>query len=189
MLVRDFMQRDTTVASLGSTVESTLDLMKQESFRVIFVVDGEGGLSGFLTYNSIADQPGDRPIDDYVSRANLTVQEDDPVDKAVVLIKDHNLMVLPVVDEDRKLAGILTPGKLFEAFSELLNLGQGGLWITLTITRTEDLPRVLEVLIERGVGLQNLIADDQDDELEVVLKVSGIKNSASLEAAISEVIE
>ena len=185
------MYSDVTVAEKGSTVKETRELMDEEHFRIIFVVNEGQQLSGFLTYDALKDRPEDQVIDGFLARSTLVAQVNDPIDKAVSLIKDHNLMVLPVVDEDRKVKGVLTPGKIFEELTELLSFGKGGLWITLPGLTSQHLIKVLEVLDSKGVEMQSIIRScsaDESENSEIVLKVEGVGDRGQLMQGLQEVL-
>jgi len=166
--------------------------MEENRFNILFVVDDGNHLVGFLTYDTIRDEADDKPIDGFVSRSTLLAHQGDPIDKAVSIIKEYGLMVLPVVDEKRHLQGVLTPGKLFEDFSELLSFGQGGFWITLNCDSLEDLGKIVEVLVREGVRIQNLISSDKRGDgsqgQEIVLKVGGVEDREILSEKLSSAL-
>jgi len=188
MLVREFLKEDPASAREGKSIEETRELMEENSFRIIFVVDDEDKLVGFLTYDSIKDQPGDKPIDGFLSRSTLHAEETDTIDKAVSIIKEYGLMVLPVVDSERKLVGVLTPGKLFEEFSDLLNFGQGGFWITLPCRKPEDMKKIISVLNDQGVELLSLLSTGDSDDRKIVVKVGKVEDNEALKNSLAEVV-
>ena len=188
MLVREFLKEDPASALEGKSVGETRDLMEENNFRIIFVVDDENKLVGFLTYDSIKDQPGEKVIDEYLSRSTLHAEETDTIDKAVSIIKEYSLMVLPVVDSDRRLVGVLTPGKLFEEFSNLLNFGKGGFWITLQYEEAEDVEEILAVLNDQGVELLSLLDAGENGERKVIIKVGKVEDRKKLKESLAEVV-
>lgn len=188
MLVKEFLKEDPASAREGKTVAETRELMEENNFRIIFVVDEEERLVGFLTYDSIKDQPGEKPIDSYLSRSTLHAEETDTIDKAVSIIKEYSLMVLPVVDSERKLVGVLTPGGLFEEFSDLLNFGEGGFWITLPCNEPAELEKIISVLNDQGVELLSLLSAGESDEEKVIVKVGKVEDGESLKESLAKVI-
>ncbi|MFP3953164.1 MAG: HPP family protein [Candidatus Acetothermia bacterium] len=188
MLVKEFLTKDPAKTKEGSRVCDTRELMEDKNFRIIFVVDGEERLSGFLTYDSIKDKPGEREIDDFVSRSTLHTQVDDPIDKAVSIIREYGLMVLPVVDGERKLVGVLTPGKLFEEFSELLNFGEGGFWLTLEYEDSESFDRLLSVMGEHDVEILSLLNSPDEERNRMILKIGKVDDSEELKRSLEKVM-
>ncbi len=189
MLVREFITTDPATVAEGATVSHTRELMEGNNFRIIFVMDSEERLSGFLTYESIKDKPDDRLIDDFISHSTLHARVDDTIDKAVSIIREYSLMVLPVVDRDRKLVGVLTPGKLFEEFSELLNFGEGGFWLTLNSNDLVDIENLVSVVNKHDVQLLSLLNSPSDEENRLIVKIGRVKDAEkfreSLERAMS----
>ncbi|MBS3814137.1 MAG: CBS domain-containing protein [Candidatus Bipolaricaulota bacterium] len=188
MLVKEFLQENPASALEGRSVLETKELMEENNFRIIFVVDEEDELVGFLTYDSIKEKSGDQPIDNFVSRSTLHAEETDTIDKAVSIIREYSLMVLPVVDSDRKLVGVLTPGKLFEKFSDLLNFGEGGFWITLSCEGPGDVQKILTVLDEEGVDLLSLLNAGENGDKELVMKVGEVEDAEGLKRSLMEVL-
>jgi len=172
----------------GKSVSETKELMEENNFRIIFVVDEEERLVGFLTYNSIEEKSGEEPIDNYVSRSTLHAEVTDTIDKAVSIIKEYSLMVLPVVDSDRKLVGVLTPGKLFEEFSDLLNFGEGGFWVTLSPEGLNELKKVLAVLDDHGVSLLSLLNAGSAEDEKLIMKVGEVEDAQKLKQSLAEVL-
>jgi len=188
MLVREFLKKDPASAREGKSVSETRELMEENNFRIIFVVDEENKLVGFLTYDSIKDQPGEKSINSYLSRSTLHAEETDTIDRAVSIIKEYSLMVLPVVDAERRLVGVLTPGRLFEEFSDLLNFGQGGFWITLPCNQPGDLEKVLSVLEDQGVELLSLLSAGEEGDQKVIVKVGKVDDGEALKESLAEVV-
>jgi len=57
--------------------------------------------------------------------AVLTISPDDPIEKAALLMNEHKISGLPVVDGD-SVVGILTITDLLQALVSLLDLETGG---------------------------------------------------------------
>ena len=188
MLVKEFIKEDPASAREGKSVADTRELMEENNFRIIFVVDEDDKLVGFLTYDSIKDQPGEKSIDSYLSRSTLHAEETDTIDKAVSIIKEYGLMVLPVVDSERRLVGVLTPGRLFEDFADLLNFGQGGFWITLPCKDPEAIGKVISVLNEQGVELLSLLSGGESSDKKVIVKVGEVEDGKALKESLAEVV-
>lgn len=188
MLVKEFITEDPATTREGASVSDTRDLMEGKNFRIIFVLDDEDRLSGFLTYDSIKNKPEDKEIDPFVSRSTLHARVDDTIDKAVSIIKEYGLMVLPVVDGERKLVGVLTPGRLFEKFSELLNFGEGGFWLTLHYEETSDFNDYLSVIQDQDVEILSLLNSSQGEKKKMIVKIGKVENSDELKKSLEQVM-
>lgn len=190
MLVRDFLEGNPITVSKGAKVEEAESIMEENSFQILFVVDKDDVLEGFLTSSAIKDADGQREVDDFLARSTLFARADQPIDKAVSLMRDHNLMVLPVVDSEKRFVNVLTPGKMFEEFSELLNFGSGGFWITLHCSCSEELPVVVKTFLDQGATVQNLLVnEDEEGDVQVIVKAKGIEDKASLKKSLLEAID
>lgn len=189
MLAKDFMLSPPTVAHKGDTIGQVRQLMDENNFQIIYILDDEDRLAGFLTYDSLTDHDEGAPIDPFVAPATIVSQKDDPIDKPVAQIRDNKLMVLPVVNEDRSLVGVLTPGALFEKFSELLGFGEGGTWITIETDRGDQIFDLMDVFREHQVVLRHILSkQNEDDSVELVVKVSDVGQDTQLKDDLGDVL-
>ncbi len=180
MLVNDFLDGDPITISLGEKVKEAESIMEENNFKILFVVDEDDVLEGFLTFSAIKDAEKERKVDDFMARSTLFAKADQPIDKAVSMMREHNLMVLPVVDSEKRFLNVLTPGKMFEEFSDLLNFGTGGFWITLHCDGEGELPSIIKTFLDEGAKLENVLVKNESEELQVIVKAKGIENKSSL---------
>jgi Mg/Co/Ni transporter MgtE len=59
----------------------------------------------------------ERPVSEIMAPARIFVQTEDPASKAVYLMTSHNLVLLPVLDEGKKLVGLIRMLELFDVLS------------------------------------------------------------------------
>jgi CBS-domain-containing membrane protein len=70
-------------------------------------------------FDTQARQLADHRVSDYLIPVRFFVEPDDPVTKAAYYMVHHNLTFLPVLEERRKLVGVV---KMYDVFQELSNL-------------------------------------------------------------------
>ena len=83
-----------------------------ENLNHLFLIDSEGRLKGALPLARLFVSPESRPLLDLVSDTLIQAPVDEPRDRVTELFDKYNLLALPVVDEDGKLAGVITADEI-----------------------------------------------------------------------------
>lgn len=96
-----------------ATVEDALAALKEnedllETLNTIFLVDSNDLLKGALPVARMFLQPGSTPLVTLASESPIHVSVDERQDRVTELFDKYNLLALPVVGPDQKLAGIIT---------------------------------------------------------------------------------
>lgn len=89
-----------------------------ETIYYVYVLDAEEHLLGVLSLHALVLSPPDRPVRDLMIRDVLRVKADADQEVAARLLTDHNLLALPVVDDDNRLVGIITPDDIADVLEE-----------------------------------------------------------------------
>ena len=79
-----------------------------ETLNTLFLVDAEGKLAGSVPLARLFIATGGARLKDLVSETMIQVQVDERQDRVTELFDKYNLLTLPVVDDDGKLAGVIT---------------------------------------------------------------------------------
>ena len=83
-----------------------------ENLNHLFLIDPEGRLKGALPLARLFVSPESRPLLDLVSDTLIQAPVDEPRDRVTELFDKYNLLALPVVGEDGKLAGVITADEI-----------------------------------------------------------------------------
>lgn len=133
LLVRDLMTKDVVALKPQETLATLRDLMYQRRIRHMPIVDGDSRLVGLVSQrdllrNSLVEQV---EVPDTVEQAVLerlqvrdlmttrveTVSPDTDLRQAAQLLVDHKYGCLPVVEQGRRLVGILTESDFVRLFT------------------------------------------------------------------------
>ncbi|HYW44515.1 MAG TPA: CBS domain-containing protein [Bryobacteraceae bacterium] len=79
-----------------------------EGLNTVFLVDDEGRLSASIPLARLFLASSEAKLKDLASETMIQVSVDEKQDRVTELFDKYNLMTLPVVDEDGKLAGVIT---------------------------------------------------------------------------------
>jgi uncharacterized protein (DUF39 family)/CBS domain-containing protein len=107
--VANVMQKAVT-GSEDETVQAIAERIVTKSVNHIIVVDAKGILNGIVTSWDItrALAQGKRTLPDIVTRRVITAKLDEPLETASKRMAQHNISALPVIDNERKVLGIVT---------------------------------------------------------------------------------
>lgn len=140
MLVSDWMVGEPVTVTPETKLFEAQKTMRDGGFRRLPVVS-QGRLVGIVTDRDLREAAPSRAttlsvfelnyllsrltVKDVMKVPVLTVSPDDPVERAALLMNEHKISGLPVVD-GTALVGIITITDLLQAFVTLLELRDGG---------------------------------------------------------------
>jgi IMP dehydrogenase len=104
------MIQDPITIPLNATVFGAKSLMAEHRIGGIPVIDKQGKLLGIVTNRDLRfEKDNNRKIEEIMTSKNLiTVPEGTSLKEAEVILQDHKIEKLPVVDSDYKLVGLIT---------------------------------------------------------------------------------
>lgn len=109
--VEQVMRRDCTRLPVGATVGATLEQLRREppGERIVYfyVVDGDGRLQGVVPTRKLLLSPPERRIDELTIRRVIALPATATVRQACELFALHRFLALPVVDDQRRLLGVV----------------------------------------------------------------------------------
>jgi len=128
--VGEFCNREVVVAGREITVADAAKLMRRHHVGDIVIVENEEGPPvpvGILTDRDIVVELLANDVDvriltlgEVMTFDLITVREDEDIFRALKQMKNHGVRRIPVVDGQRKLAGILAVDDLIELIAEQL---------------------------------------------------------------------
>jgi len=181
MRVSDFMTPNPPVARADAPVAEAQRLAAEVGVAVLFVVDGDGRLVGFLTRKALSSVPdGNLPAGKLASAPTVTMSPDDPLERAVVLLSERYLL-LPVVDGERHLVGVLTSVGLLRGVAHMAGLGEEGTRIRVQPSSPADAYQTLKVLGEKGLPLVAVLRGSSG---ELIIHVQGVQDPQGLLAEL-----
>ncbi len=161
MKIRDLMIPDPITVTDGATVEEAIETMKANSIRHLPVVDSNRRLKGFLTLADLKRgllpyMLGDLNLDDMMIKNPLTVNPDDDIETAALLIYRRKIGGLPVVDRQR-LVGIITETDLLRTFIDLMGILSASVRIDVNLGQSPGaLNKAMQVITAYGGDIINV---------------------------------
>jgi len=191
MYVKDHMTKDPRTITPETSVSKALDIMQQNDFHRLPVVDAGGKLIGLITEGVISESSGSKTtsLDMYefnylLSRTTVkdimitdvqTIEPDALVEEAATKMLKSSIAVLPVVDEAEKVVGIITENDIFAAFLDLLGYTTAGTRFVINVQK--DHPGILEdvsgLFAAQKINLTNIAVYYTVRGVEVVVLAVG----------------
>ena len=191
MYVKDHMTKNPTTVTKETPISKALDLMNQGKFHRLPVVDDNGKLIGLITEGMVSESTGKNntslsiyelnyllsrtTVKDIMETNVKTVSGDVFLEEAANEMLDARISVLPVIDDDNKVVGIITEKDIFEAFIDLMGYKHQG---TKFVISCEDKPGIFakaaNLFAENDANLESCAVYHNDDRgTEVVIKATG----------------
>jgi len=150
MRIKERMNSEVTTISRNDTLETAMKIMRDKGIRHLPVADG-GKLTGMLSLSDVR-----RAMPSQVSTLGVheatylfdrvkvkdalppqqklvTVNSEDFIEEAALLMRAYKIGSLPVVDDSGALVGIVTESNIFDAFVELLGVRSSGSRLALEV--------------------------------------------------------
>jgi CBS domain-containing protein/sporulation protein YlmC with PRC-barrel domain len=103
----------TTVADVLEQIRMSTTL-QPEALTSVYAVDSEGALLGVARLVTLLQSDRDRTLIDVCDTDPVRVGADTDIMDVAVLMTDYNLITIPVVDDERRLLGVITVDDVLE---------------------------------------------------------------------------
>ena len=181
----------TTTPDMG--VFEAFELMKNEGVQRLPVLDGDGNLVGIISEKNITSAAADKEVSivefalllskikvgDVMTKEVITVSVDDPVEMAARKMSDNDISILPVVDNNGKLVGVVSRSDLFRLLLELFGTRHYGIRVTFRIKDQKGVIAKLAIALEKIganiVSIGNL--DSYQGYSTIIMKINGVEES------------
>ena len=137
-----------------NTVGDAIKLMKDYKIGGIPVVENDGTLVGIVTNRDLRFQNVmSRPVSEVMTKENIITTTHTNLEKATYLLQQHKIEKLPVIDDNRKLIGLLTYKDITKVKDNpsACKDEKGRLRVAAAIGIAKDSLKRVEALLENGV--------------------------------------
>ena len=181
----------TTTPDMG--VFEAFELMKNEGVQRLPVLDNDGNLVGIISEKNITSAAADREVSivefalllskikvgDVMTKEVITVSVDDPVELAARKMSDNDISILPVVDNNGKLVGVVSRSDLFRLLLELFGTRHYGIRVTFRIKDQKGVIAKLAIALGRiGANIVSIGNLDSDQGYStIIMKINGVDES------------
>lgn len=201
MFVKDFMTTKVITATEDTKVVEALDIMKENDFHRL-PITRNGQLVGLITEEIISSNSPSTAtslsihelnylltkttVSDIMAKKVTTIGPNDLIEEAAVRMRDKKIGVLPVVEKDNQVVGIITDKDIFSAFIELLGYNNKGSRIVIEIP--EDHPGILEditnILAEANVSITQIAVYREEAFTQLIIQMDS-ENTSGIEEILT----
>ena len=200
MLVKDRMTPHPITVPPTTSISEAFSIMREHDIHRLPVMQ-KGKLLGIVTQNGLQRvTPSDATslsvfelnyllgkltVKDAMTPDPITIQEDDYLEHAAVLMRQHDIGALPVM-HGKFLAGIITETDIFDAFIDMLGARFPGVRLTVRMpNRAGVAAELFSVISGFGVNIQHVVLDNSGDTAEMVLRLD-TQNADAVKKALEE---
>lgn len=149
MIIKDWMTKDVITVDPEASMMRAAKLMKEKGIRRLPVVDDKGKLVGILSDRDVKEASPSKAttldvhelyyllseikVKDIMSTKLITISPEESVEKAAILMMDHKIGGLPVVDKAGKLVGVITQTDVFNVLISITGVLHGGLQLAIDL--------------------------------------------------------
>ena len=175
MFVSQSMTKQVVTIGKDSDVYEALNIMKENRIRHLPVIDSDNLLIGIVTERDIRSAlpreafkkgPKDKSAEsksqlkakDIMSIDPITVSPQFTIHDALLLIQRSRVGALPVVDENKRLKGILSVRDLLRAFINVLGIGDPGTLICVIVNdEMGQMKKIVDAISEEDISMGSIM--------------------------------
>ena len=194
MPVQNWMTTDVVSVGPDTSLLKVGKLMKDHHIRRIPVVDEQGQVVGIISDRDVRDASPSKAttLDMYemhyllaelkakniMTPKPITVKPSDTVEQAALIMLDHKVGGLPVVDDGGKLVGIISDHDVFKALVDITGARMGGLQFAVELPDKPGTARPLFDLLRTHNArlLSVLTVANPDETRNIFIRVRDLEN-------------
>ena len=182
MFVSRSMTKGVITVDQEASIFEAQELMAQNDIRHLPVVDREQRLIGIVTDRDIRSalpyryfkRSFERSEKEKLSRLKVAdIMTEEPISisptytiqDALLLIQDSKVGALPVIDEDRRVTGIISVRDLLRAFINVLGIGEPGTLLCILVEeKIGQLKKIVDAITEENISFGSVLVARYWDE-------------------------
>ncbi|MEM8557023.1 MAG: CBS domain-containing protein [Bacteroidota bacterium] len=152
------------------------------------VVDAEGRLVALVSETQLMEHAGAMtPIGDLPAGAPVSVRPDTHSFEAALQMMRHHLDVLPVVDRDEVLLGVVRRTTLFDTLSRMLSVGDAGTIVVLEMPeRDYALGQMIYAVEQNGAKVLSVASEHEPSGIARVTLKLNVSDSSRIRAVLEQ---
>ena len=174
MTVSMLISTSTPPLQPDDSVEYGLGLMMELRVRHLPVVSPAGRLLGLLSEEMLLDAESPATtVETLLGAEPISISNGLHVFDATKVMMDHDLTLIPVVDDEQQFQGIVRRHDLFERFARMLATQESGAIVALEVEERDlSLSKIIYVIEQNDVKVLSLSTEAQGDVVGVTIKLN-----------------
>lgn len=178
MLIKDWMTKDVLTVDENTSLMRATRIMKEKNIRRLPVVS-HGKLIGIITDRDVKDASpskttsldihelyyllSEMKVKDVMTPSPLTLNGDDSLEKATVIMLENRISGLPVVDKAGHLIGLLSETDVLRAFIHATGIKDGAIQYVLDLPDAPgSVTKVIELLRQNKAMVISILTSFED---------------------------
>lgn len=204
MFVRDFMTKNPiTILGKANILDADKKMLSHKVHRLL-VVDEKGALVGVVTDGDIKRAMpsvattldkfeinyllGKIKVASIMSIAPLTVLPDATIEEAATIMYKNHVGGLAVLDEEKKIVGIITETDIFKVFVDTMGMFEGKIRVSVEIPdKVGQLAILTGVFRDMGMNIFSIVCTPLPDGMRVtVVRASSLQETDLLKEKLEQ---
>ena len=194
MLVREWMASDVLTVDENTSMMKALHLMKESNIRRLPVM-ARGSLVGIISDRDLKEASPSKAttldvhelyyllaeikVKEIMTKNPVTISADETVERAAVIMLEHKVSGLPVINKKSELVGIITQSDVFRAFVNITGIYKGGVQFAFSLEdRPGSIKEVADTIREHGGRMVSILSSTDmvaEGTRNVYIRVRGME--------------
>lgn len=197
MKVKHFMTKDVITVTSDLKITDAVDMMEANKFHRLPVID-QGKFIGLITEDVIIENSPSKVsslsiyemnylfdkvlVGDLMNKNVVTTTPEVLIEKAALLMTEKDITVLPVLNEQNEVIGIITHKDIFKAMIDLTGYKDEGSRVVIEthVDRVGVIAEISKALAVANINLTHIFVNRPDDMIEITLQTSGDSSENTL---------
>lgn len=203
MNVGHFMTRHVVTVTEDTRVTDAVDLMERNQFHRLPVVKNHRYIA-MVTDKEISENSPSQltslsifemnylfdkmTVGEIMTRQEVIVHADTLLEEAATIMINENLTVLPVLNSQKNLVGIITYKDVFKALIESTGYHQAGSRFLIMIDedRLGIVAHITQTLADAGISLTHIFVHHLEEEIEITVQTADETGDRTISALRNE---
>jgi acetoin utilization protein AcuB len=189
------MSKECVCVSPNERLTKVYAMLKEKGFEGLPVTDN-GKVIGVITLWDITTRLAETDrteeylqetvVAEVMTKQPITIHEGEIIEEAALLMDKYDINLLPVVNDDNTVLGVITQSDFFKIFVEMLGLKRPGTRISLMVSdRVGALARVTEIVKKKGVSIISMVTFEPGQASgDVVMRIASIDPKPVVDALV-----
>ena len=194
MLVREWMAADVLTVDENTSMMKALHLMKESNIRRLPVM-ARGSLVGIISDRDLKEASPSKAttldvhelyyllaeikVKEIMTKNPVTIGADETVERAAVLMLEHKVSGLPVLNKKKELVGVITQSDVFRAFVNITGIYKGGVQFAFSLDdKPGSIKEVADTIREHGGRMVSILSSTDmvtEGTRNVYIRVRGME--------------
>jgi acetoin utilization protein AcuB len=194
MLVREWMASDVLTVDENTSMMKALHLMKESNIRRLPVV-ARGSLVGIISDRDLKEASPSKAttldvhelyyllaeikVKEIMTKNPVTIGADETVERAAVIMLEHKVSGLPVLNKKKELVGVITQSDVFRAFVNITGIYKGGVQFAFSLDdKPGSIKEVADTIREHGGRMVSILSSTDmvtEGTRNVYIRVRGME--------------